>query len=439
MGRAILVVDGSSVAQAVLRSYLRKELMEAEVDIAATGEQALQLLEARQEPFGLITTALQLPDMDGLDLCLHIRQSRRHGRAPVVVVSSDADERLKRGGFQAGVTEYFDKSRGIEALGGFIKEFVQRSPGYVGRVLYVEDSRTASAWGCRAMVRQGLDVEHVTSAEMAMQRLNEADSGLPDLVVTDYFLSGKATGEDLLRYVRQECRCSPQELPVLVVTGNSHSGRHAEVLHRGANDFIEKPIIEEILIARIRSLLMVSQTFATMRRQSEAMRLMAFSDSLTGTRNKRYLLDFGEEFMADRKGSVVVLLNDIDHFKHINDTYGHLTGDRILEAIGRLLRGMFPESEGHLVARFGGEEFVTLLGATAPDEGLQAAEKFRHALSELHPEGIKVTTTVGVADTERHGTDLARLIAMADEALYQGKTAGRDRVHCALTEPLELV
>ncbi len=370
--------------------------------------------------------------MDGIDLCRHIRQSAQHGRAPVVVVSSDADERLTRGGFLAGVTEYFDKSRGIEALGAFIKEFVQRSPGYVGRVLYVEDSKTASAWGQRAMARQGLHVEHVTSAEMAMQRLSGPVQDFPDLVVTDYFLSGEATGEDLLRHIRLERRCSPQELPVLVVTGSSDNERHADVLHRGANDFIEKPIIEEILIARIRSLLMVRQTFAALQRQSEAMRLMAFTDSLTGTRNKRYLLEFGEEFLAAHKGPVTVLISDIDHFKHINDNHGHLTGDRILAATGELLRRMFSESEGHIVARFGGEEFVALLGDTAPEQGVAAAEGFCRALAELRPEGVALTTSVGVADTERHGgSGLARLIALADEALYEGKTGGRNCVRRA--------
>lgn len=430
MSHNILVVDGSNLARTILRGYLKKELPEAKVDTAATGEEAVRFLEAASECYHLITTALLLPDIDGLDLSRAVRTRSKHRHAPVVVVSSDADERLVREGFRAGVTEYFDKSQGLEALGAFIKEFVSRSPGYVGRVLYVEDSKTASAWGCKVMERHGLQVEHLASAEAAMQRLTQ-DSETPDVVVTDYFLSGKATGEDLLRFIRRNRRLSPQELPVLVVTGGSDSNRHAEVLHRGANDFIEKPTVEEILMARIRSLLLVKQTFDALQRQSEMMRQMAFTDSLTGVRNKRYLLEKGDGFLA-RYAPVALLITDVDHFKRINDTHGHLTGDKILASTGNLLRRLFPETDGHMVCRFGGEEFVIVSPRTTEADALAAGERLRRELSELKPEGIPLTASVGVVGSESHGDkNLSQLLALADQALYEGKSRGRNCVYYA--------
>lgn len=427
MGRKILVVDGSSLARRVLQGYLQRELPNAEVELASNGAQARERLAAGDLRYHLVTTALMLPDMDGLDLCRSVRASALHQSSPVLVVSSDADERIARGGFEAGVTEFFDKARGFEALGAFIKDFVQRSPGHVGQVLFVEDSKTAAAHGRRVMERQGLTVDHVVSAEEAMARLDTA-STLPDLVVTDYFLQGRLTGDDLLRFIRVERRLSPYDLPVLVVTGQSGEGRHAEVLHRGANDFIEKPIVEEIMMARIRSLLLLKQGFDALRRQSERMRRMAFTDSLTGVRNKRFLLEHGEAFLgAPANQPVAVMITDLDHFKQVNDTHGHLTGDRVLEDMGMLLNELFPEPAGHFVCRFGGEEFVLLLRGTPATEASTAADRLRKAIAARRPGGLDITASIGVASAQTHaGAPITRLVALADLALYAAKQSGRD-------------
>ncbi len=425
--RKILVVDGSNLSRTVLRSYLKKELPEAAVDLAGSGDQALKLLSTCEECYSLVTTSLVLPDMDGLEVCKAVRATDRHRFAPVVVVSSDADERLVRGGFAAGVTEFFDKSRGIEALGEFIKDFVQRSPGRVGNLLYVEDSKTAAVWGRKIMERHGLTVCHFESAEAAMLSLKDAEAPLPDLVVTDYFLSGEMTGEDLLRFIRADLRLLAQELPVLVVTGQSGEERHAEVLLKGASDFIEKPIVEEILMARIRSLLLIKQSFDALRRQSEDMHRMALTDSLTGVRNKRYLLDHGDEWMGGR-GPVSVLVVDIDHFKQINDTHGHLLGDRVLAAVGELLRESFPDDGGSVVCRFGGEEFIVVLKNTVQEQACRDAELLRERIAESRPAATPVTVSIGVAAARGRDDTLSGLIARADEALYRAKQSGRNRV-----------
>lgn len=441
MGRRILVIDGSNLSRLVLKSYLKQELPDAHVVTAKSGKEAIAHLDNDSEFYHLVTTSLLLPDMDGLDLCRAVRANPVHKYAPVLVVSSDADTRLTRDGFDAGVTEFFDKARGVEALGEFIKEFVHRNPGRVGKILYVEDSKTAAMIGKKIMLKHGLIVIHKESAEEAVRVLEHPTSdGRPDMVVTDFFLKGEMTGLDLLGYVRSDMRLSPQEMPVLVVTGQSGEGKQAEVLMRGANDFIEKPIIEEIMMARIRSLLLVKQGFDALREQSEQMRRMAFSDSLTGNRNKRYLLDFGDELIGKSANKpVAVMINDIDHFKHINDNFGHLTGDKVLQALGGLLNKLFPENQGNLVCRFGGEEFVTMLFNTTTEQALEKAELLRKAVSDLDPAGVHFTTSLGVVGTDLFPKlDLSKLIAKADEALYAAKENGRDRVYRVTSDGLEL-
>jgi len=131
----ILVVDGSTVSRQILSRILRDEMSDIEVDSCKSGKEAIKKMAESQ--FDLITTALLLPDMDGLALCRKIRNTSGHQHIPVIVVSGDADERLLQEGFKAGVTDYFDKSKGYKAFGDFIKSFVQRNSSSVGHVLFI--------------------------------------------------------------------------------------------------------------------------------------------------------------------------------------------------------------------------------------------------------------------------------------------------------------
>ncbi|MEW8526000.1 MAG: response regulator, partial [Candidatus Thiodiazotropha endolucinida] len=138
MGNSIMLVDSSSAAREVLTRRLQTAMPEIIITSCASATKALELIE--QDRYSLITTALLLPDMDGLDFCHSIRSSKRNRYTPVIVVSSDADQRLLHEGFNAGVTDYFDKAFGFKAFGQFIKSFMERNPDLCGRILYIEDS-----------------------------------------------------------------------------------------------------------------------------------------------------------------------------------------------------------------------------------------------------------------------------------------------------------
>ena len=430
----ILVVDGSEVARTIVTRVVEEDMPHARITACGTGREAIACMQA--EHFELITTALLLPDMDGLDLSRQVRRDRIHQYTPVIVVSGDADERLLREGFDAGVTDYFDKALGYRAFADFLKGFTRRNCGLVGRILYVEDSLTVATQTIRLMERHGLQVRHTTTAEDALDILleNSLDQDRVDsldIVVTDFYLKGRLTGGDLLHAIRAKLRLSQQEMPVLVITSTEPGdARQAEVFHAGANDFVSKPIIEEVLLARIRSLLLIKQQFSALKLQTEEMRQLATTDSLTGVRNKRYLLDHGEQFLSDRrKQPVSAMLIDIDHFKKINDSYGHITGDRILEELGALLLSSLRDDT--VVVRFGGEEFAVLLPRCNLAEAEKRAEFLRVQVESLRPAGYPITISIGLATTMTLATlTLTQLLTQADRALYAAKARGRNQV-CA--------
>jgi len=422
----IMVVDGSSVSRAILARILRDELNGVEVTTCNSGSEALKLLET--ETFGLITTALLLSDMDGLALSREIRKTKNHHYTPVIVVSGDADNRLLKEGFEAGVTDYFDKSNGYKAFGDYIKSFILRNTGLVGHVLYVEDSDTAAAVSKKILEKHGLKVTLVDNAEQALVLLDNQDEKTHyDIVITDFYLEGKLTGGDLLHAIRARLHQSQQEMPVLVFISTDDEQKQVEVFHAGGNDVVGKPIIEEVLIARVRSLLLIKHQYDALKQQTEAMRWIAATDSLTGVRSKRYLVDNGESYIRNSEHQPVWgMLLDIDHFKQINDNLGHITGDHVLAEIGEALNKQFPDG---MVVRFGGEEFCVLVKNQQADQMLERAEELRHHFQELKPAGVDVTVSIGLASTEDHpGNNLSEFLNKADKALYMSKKRGRNRV-----------
>ncbi len=436
----ILVVDGSTVSRQILSRILRDEMTQVEVDSCKSGKDAIQKL--KENRYDLITTALMLPDLDGLALCRYIRNSSTHQYTPVIVVSGDADERLLQEGFKAGATDYFDKSKGYKAFGGFINSFIQRNSSLVGHILFIEDSKTAAAVICKILEKHGLKVTHTDSAEHAIDLLekqhNDENTINPfDLVITDFYLKGELTGGDLLYAIRTRFHYSQQELPVLVITGNDDQKTQVEVFHAGGNDFVTKPIIEEVIMARIRLLLLIRHQFETLKKQAEDMRWIAATDSLTGVRSKRYLVDNGEDFIQNTANQPVwAVLIDIDFFKKINDTLGHITGDHVLAELGTKLNKSFPTD---MVVRFGGEEFSILMKNQTQEEALQKLETLRLDVAALKPAKVGLTISIGLASMQDHpDANLTQILALSDKALYHSKESGRNRVSYNLPEGIKI-
>ncbi|HZX70130.1 MAG TPA: response regulator [Rhodanobacter sp.] len=248
----VLVVDGSRVVRKLIGRVLKDELPGVEVVGCGSGEEAQQVLN--DGVFDFITIALRLPDMDGLELARFVRESAPQTYVPIVVVSGDVEDRLHRRSLGEHVTDYFDKSLGFQALAEFIRGYVSPQASAEGTVLYVEDSRVVALATRRMLEKIGLTVRHVVSVEDAIALL-ETDRVLgwvgADAVLTDVSLKGELTGGDLLKHIRNDFGYDKGRLPVLVMTGDENPANQAALIRAGANDLVEKPVEEKLLITKL--------------------------------------------------------------------------------------------------------------------------------------------------------------------------------------------
>lgn len=249
----VMVVDGSKVVRRLIEQVLKTELPGVTVLACESGAEAKQQLESGVVDF--VTTALRLPDMDGLELAQHIREHAPQAYIPIVVVSGDVQERLVARTMTDAVTDYFDKSLGFAALAAFIRGYVRPESNVTGEVLYVEDSRVVALATRRMMEKHGLTVLHVVSVEDALALLDtaKAQGKIPgaDIVLTDVNLKGELTGGDLLERIRNDFGYGKAQLPVLVMTGDDNPKNQAVLIRQGANDLVEKPIEERLLITKL--------------------------------------------------------------------------------------------------------------------------------------------------------------------------------------------
>lgn len=257
----VMVVDGSKVVRRLIEQVLKNDLPGVTVLACETGAEAKQQLEAGVVDF--VTTALRLPDMDGLELAQYIREHAPQAYIPIVVVSGDVQERLVARTMSDAVTDYFDKSLGFNALAAFIRGYVRPEANVTGEVLYVEDSRVVALATRRMMEKHGLTVLHVVSVEDALALLEtaKAQGKVPgaDIVLTDVNLKGELTGGDLLERIRNDYGYGKAQLPVLVMTGDDNPKNQAVLIRQGANDLVEKPIEERLLITKLLFQLRVGQ------------------------------------------------------------------------------------------------------------------------------------------------------------------------------------
>ena len=248
----VMVVDGSKVARTLVARVLQKDLPHATLVTCANGADAKRALH--EGAVDLVTTALRLPDMDGDALAHYVREHAPQAYIPIVAVSGDVQERLQNRQIDDAITDYFDKAAGYAALADFIRGYVTPVEHAEGTVLYAEDSRVVAIATRRMLEQYGLTVHVAGSAEEAVEFLGSAqDEGRlgADLVLTDVSLKGEMSGGDLLEWIRYDLHLGKGELPVLVMTGDENPDNQAALLKAGANDLVEKPVEERLLVTKL--------------------------------------------------------------------------------------------------------------------------------------------------------------------------------------------
>ena len=246
-----MVVDGSRLVRKLIADVLQREVPGVDVVACESVAQAREALASG--PVDLVTTALALPDGDGIALARTVREAAGQKYVPVIVVSGDAQSHLESRAFTDDVTDYFDKALGHNALAAFIRGYVHPEPIPGARVLYVEDSKVVAVATKRMLERHGLKVLHFIGVEEALAHFDthrgEDDVGA-DLVLTDVYLKGELSGHDLLGRLRVQFGYGKRRLPILVMTGDANPQNQSELLRAGANDLVLKPIEERLLVTK---------------------------------------------------------------------------------------------------------------------------------------------------------------------------------------------
>jgi len=290
-------------------------------------------------------------------------------------------------------------------------------------VLIVDDSPS----NIRVMAAVLQERYRVKTATSGQQCLEMAIRHKPDLILLDIEMPG-LSGYEVCRELKD--MSETQDIPVIFVTGRNNIEDEEMGLRIGAVDYITKPIRPVILSARV-------DTHVTLKQQQDRLLKMAMHDQLTGLYNRHYMLDIVDQKIARARRHhtpLSTLIVDLDHFKKINDTYGHIVGDQILEQVGEFLNKQCRTED--TVTRFGGEEFLILMEPCSLNQAHYKAEVMRHQISELMPSGIPVTVSIGVAELSENDTVFNDMLKRADDALYRAKALGRNRTELSdATEP----
>ncbi|HDZ72983.1 MAG TPA: diguanylate cyclase, partial [Aurantimonas coralicida] len=225
-------------------------------------------------------------------------------------------------------------------------------------------------------------------------------------------------------------------LPVLAIAEAEDDETAARALELGANDYIQRPLDRHELIARIRTQMRRKRNDERLRQSVEQTIELALSDSLTGLHNRRFFethLATAVQRARTTGASFSVLIADIDHFKRVNDGWGHEAGDRVLKQFSARLNDCLRSSD--LACRFGGEEFAILMMDADFDTAMSIADRIRRSVCDtpfdIGGELIDVTVSEGFAVFDAARDDAANLVRRADQALYAAKRGGRNRVGTA--------
>jgi two-component system cell cycle response regulator len=278
--------------------------------------------------------------------------------------------------------------------------------------------------------RVGHDVRATTSA---LEALEACRARRTDVAVVDVSLcQGDESGE-LLKGIKGDADAFSTAV-VLLEREDLDLGAAVSALHRGVQDFLVEPVSDGELIARVAAAGRTKVLQEELLEQTRRLESLIFEDALTGLANRRYILtQLGSSVSAARRHGrpLSVAIVDIDHFKPVNDAYGHAVGDRVLVRVASALSDHL-RAEDQL-GRLGGEEFLVVLGDTDGAAAERVTEKLRYevAAATVVHEGEEISVTVSIGTATWDGEAPEALLQRADEALYAAKAAGRDRAHSA--------
>lgn len=394
------------------------------VQILQTPEAFIKAINEQRPAAVVMDIDFSVPNA-GLALAEMIR-SKQESRLPLLFFSRhDADVATHLRTVRAGGQEFIVGTLDALYLLERIEELTHSAPEEPYRVLIVDDSRAQALYVERALNQAGIITRIQTDPLRAMTDLFEFQ---PDLIILDMYMP-VCNGCELARVIRYDNRYV--SVPIIYLSAEEDLDKQLEAMSQGGDDFLTKPIKPEHLIATVRN----------RAARARSLRAHMMYDSLTGLYNHTSILQLLEDacVKAQRTGQTLSFaMLDLDHFKKVNDHYGHLTGDRILRTLSLLLKQRLRKTD--LLGRYGGEEFAIALRDTDLQQAARIIDEIRISFAgfrypDQNPE-LACTFSCGIAELCPN-CDSRDLIKKADKALYQAKDNGRNRVEIFCGQELQ--
>jgi two-component system, cell cycle response regulator len=456
MSARVLVVDDVEANVKLLEAKLSSEYFD--VLSAYNGRTALEIADS--ELPDVILLDVMMPRMDGFEVCRRLKANPRTADVPVVMVTALSDVANRLRGLEVGADDFltkpvndialFARVRSLARLKRMMEEWRLREEicgRFAGRdiaaaedggpavIVIVEEDRFSAA----QMAETLRSVGHSVTCAAGCADAQDLVDGETELVI----LSLSMPSSDPLRLVsRYRANEALRQLPILLIAEELDLIRVAKgLVDLGANDYLIRPVDRQELMARTNTQLRRKRLQDRLQQNYQRGLSLALTDPLTSLYVRRYgeaHLDELIERVNQHVISAAVLLFDVDHFKQVNDTYGHDAGDDVLRQLAA--RTIKTIRSVDLAVRWGGEEFLVVMPETDLANAAAVAERIRVAVAKdsftvrSSGEKLGVTISVGVAAAITGADDRDQLLKRADDALYCAKSAGRNRVVTRLAD-----
>ncbi len=444
----VLVVDDIESNVKLLEAKLLGEYYT--VFTANNGKDALDVLALNR--IDIVLLDAMMPNIDGFEICKRIKSNPYTIHIPVIMVTalSDTEDRIK--GLEAGADEFltkpiddtalFARVRSLARMKAVIDELKLRNTTNAelgGDVIEVKDNFSDSKiLLVNDDIVQARNINKMllslTSNIKIISDINELEKDseyTPDLVIISCQLE---QGDPLRISVMLRSDAKFHDTVLILQAEEENTSIVIKGLELGINDYFTYPVDKNELLARIRTQLKRQHYQDTLRNDLELSVNLSIKDGLTGIFNRHYFDTHIKQMVkksTDSKRSLCLLMCDIDHFKQVNDTYGHQAGDIVLKTIANVLKSIFRVTD--LVARYGGEEFAILVNDITIDEAMYIAQRARTRVESIdfkvktQKDPIKKTISIGVTEY-KIGESISDFIERTDKALYQAKEDGRNKV-----------
>ena len=457
MTAQILVVDDIPANVKLLEAKLNSEYYD--VLTADNGEAAIEMVKEHKPD--LVLLDVMMPGIDGFETCRRLKADAAVSHIPVVMVTALSDISDRVNGLEAGADDFITKPINDTALFARVRSLVRikvlmdelrlrdKTGAQMGVLDDSENSFTSDVSGShivlidddmvqtKKMYETLIDSYRVTVIENPAEAVDSITALGKDIDIV--LVSTQFYDVDGLRLATQIKNIEPiRHVPIVLLVDEQETDLMLKGLELGINDYLVVPVDGNEMQARLKTQIRRKKYQDALKSNYKTSISLAMTDQLTGLYNRHYmdahLQNMVQQSLSNGK-PLSALLMDMDHFKHVNDTYGHNVGDEVLKQLADVIISTVRSSD--LAARYGGEEFVVLLPETDFNAAYELGERIRrnieatafqvsHEIGTLHK-----TTSVGVAAFNVAGDTGEELIKRADEGLYAAKEAGRNQ-----TQPL---